>query len=170
MTDSVATAMPSEGDSAPDFTLSDDTGKERHLSDRAGKWTVVYFYPEDDTSGCTKEACEFRDANAEYGIRNAEIWGVSKFGVGSKAAFKAKYGLNFVLLADEDLAVSKRYGTWVEKNNYGKKSLGIQRSTFLVGPDGKVAHAWHRATAEGHAQQVLDALDEEQAKNAASKA
>ena len=161
--------MPAVGDTAPDFTLPDDTGAERHLSDRRGQWTVVYFYPGDDTSGCTTEACEFRDANAEYGIRNAEIWGISVLGTGSKARFKAKYGLNFVLLADEDHAVSDRYGAWVEKNNYGKKSMGIQRSTFLVDPDGKVARSWPKAKAEGHAQLVLDALDEEQSRSAVNK-
>ena len=106
MTDATAAAMPEEGAAAPDFTLHDDTGAERHLSDRRGQWTVLYFYPKDDTPGCTTEACEFRDANREYGIRNAEVWGVSVLGTGSKARFKAKFGLPFVLLADEDHAVA----------------------------------------------------------------
>ncbi|HEY7023784.1 MAG TPA: peroxiredoxin [Candidatus Limnocylindrales bacterium] len=169
MTDSIATAMPTEGDTAPDFTLFDDTGRERHLTDRRGQWTVVYFYPKDDTSGCTTEACEFRDSITDFGDRDAEIWGVSILGTGSKARFKAKYGLNFVLLADEDHAVAQRYGAWVEKKNYGKPYMGIQRSTFLVGPDGKVARAWPKVTPEGHAQQVLGALSEERSKAAAGK-
>jgi peroxiredoxin Q/BCP len=164
MTDAIAAVMPKEGAAAPDFTLYDDTGAKRHLSDRRGQWTVVYFYPKDDTAGCTMEACEFRDANAEYGIRNAEIWGVSVLGTGSKARFKAKFGLPFVLLADEDHAIAERYGAWVEKVNYGKTYMGIQRATFLVDPEGRVARRWPRVKPEGHAQQVLDAIDEEQAR------
>lgn len=161
MTDAMAVAMPGLGTTAPDFTLPDDTGTERHLSDRRGQWTVLFFYPKDDTSGCTIEACEFRDANAEYGIRNAEVWGISILGTGSKARFKAKFGLPFALLADEDHAVAERYGTWVQKMNYGKPYMGIRRATFLVDPEGKVARLWPKVTPEGHAQQVLDALDEE---------
>jgi len=164
MTDAIAAVMPEEGAAAPDFTLYDDTGAERHLSDRRGQWTVVYFYPKDDTAGCTMEACEFRDANAEYGIRDAEIWGISVLGTGSKARFKAKFGLPFVLLADEDHAIAERYGAWVEKVNYGKTYMGIQRATFLVDPEGRVARRWPRVKPEGHAQQVLDAIDEEQAR------
>jgi len=167
MTDATAAAMPEEGAAAPDFTLFDDTGAERHLSDRRGQWTVLYFYPKDDTSGCTTEACEFRDANREYGIRNAEVWGVSILGTGSKARFKAKFGLPFVLLADEHHAVAQEYGTWVQKTNYGKAYMGVQRATFLVDPDGRVARRWERVKPEGHAQQVLTALDEEQARSGA---
>ena len=166
MTDAIASAMPEVGDPAPDFTLLDDTGAERHLSDRQGQWTVLYFYPKDDTPGCTTESCEFRDAYNEYGIRNAEIWGLSVLGTGSKARFKAKFGLPFTLLADEDHAVAEKYGTWVEKTNYGKSYMGIQRATFLIGPDGKVARSWPKVKPEGHAQQVLDALDEERANTA----
>lgn len=166
MTDENAAGMPAEGAAAPDFTLFDDSGTERHLSDRRGHWTVLYFYPKDDTSGCTIESCEFRDAYSEYGIRNAEIWGVSILGTGSKARFKAKFGLPFVLLADEKHAVSEEYGTWVQKKNYGKPYMGIQRATFLVDPKGRVAKRWPRVKPEGHAQQVLDALDEAQAKAA----
>ena len=167
MTDLIAQAMPAEGATAPDFTLLDDTGTERHLSDRLGSWTVLYFYPKDDTPGCTTESCEFRDAYGEYGIRNAEIWGVSVLGTGSKAKFKAKFGLPFVLLADQDHAVAERYGTWVQKMNYGKPYMGVQRATFLIDPEGKVARLWPKVKPEGHAQQVLDALDEAQAEFAA---
>jgi peroxiredoxin Q/BCP len=156
--------MPAEGATAPDFTLLDDTNAERRLSDRRGSWTVLFFYPKDDTPGCTTESCSFRDAYAEYGIRNAEIWGISVLGTGSKARFKAKFGLPFVLLADEDHAVAERYGAWVEKHNYGKSYMGIQRATFLIDPEGRVARRWPRVKPEGHAEQVLQALDEEQAK------
>jgi peroxiredoxin Q/BCP len=166
MTDATAVEMPQEGTTAPDFTLPDDTGTERHLSDRRGQWTVLFFYPKDDTSGCTIEACEFRDANAEYGIRDAEVWGISILGTGSKARFKAKFGLPFALLADEDHAVAQEYGTWVQKMNYGKPYMGIQRATFLVDPQGKVARLWPKVTPEGHAAQVLAALDEERSRRA----
>ena len=166
MTDATAVEMPQEGTTAPDFTLPDDTGTERHLSDRRGQWTVLFFYTKDDTSGCTIEACEFRDANAEYGIRDAEVWGISILGTGSKARFKAKFGLPFALLADEDHAVAQEYGTWVQKMNYGKPYMGIQRATFLVDPQGKVARLWPKVTPEGHAAQVLAALDEERSRRA----
>jgi peroxiredoxin Q/BCP len=155
-----STPMPEAGQEAPDFTLPDDTGTQRRLSDQRGEWLVLWFYPEDDTSGCTTEACQFRDAEANYKELGATIWGISKLGVGSKAAFKAKYGLPFTLLADEDHAVSRTYGTWVVKNNYGKKSMGLQRATFLIDPQGKIARVWPRVKADGHADEVLDALRE----------
>lgn len=157
--DQLAT-MPQVGDQAPDITLPDDIGTERRLSDERGKWVVLYFYPTDDTPGCTTEACEFRDANADINARDAEVWGVSVLSTASKAAFKAKFGLPFVLLADEDHAVAERYGTWVEKNNYGRTYWGVQRSTFLVDPDGRVARSWPKVKPVGHAAEVLDALDE----------
>src|SRR3954471_10504180 len=111
MTDATAEAMPAVGTTAPDFTLFDDTGAQRSLSDRRGSWTVLYFYPKDDTPGCTTESCEFRDKYPEYGARNAEIWGISVLGTGSKAKFKKKFGLPFTLLADEDHSVAEQYGT-----------------------------------------------------------
>jgi len=155
--------MPQVGDEAPEVVLPDDTGTERRLSDEKGKWVVLYFYPKDDTSGCTIEACEFRNINSEINARDAEVWGVSILGSGSKAAFKAKFGLPFVLLADENHEVAERYGTWVEKQNYGRKYWGVKRSTFLVDPEGKVARAWPTVKAEGHAAEVLRALDEARA-------
>jgi peroxiredoxin Q/BCP len=170
MIDSIADAMPAEGATAPDFSLFDDTGTERRLSERRGSWTVLYFYPKDDTPGCTTESCEFRDAYGEYGVRDTEVWGVSVLGTGSKARFKAKFGLPFTLLADEDHSVAEQYGTWVQKVNYGKQYMGIQRATFLVDPDGRVARRWPKVKPEGHAQQVLDALDEEQAKRSPKRA
>lgn len=170
MTDEVTTSMPAQGDAAPDFELPDDTGAARRLSDRRGRWTVLYFYPKDDTPGCATEACEFRDANADIAARDAEVWGVSVLGTGSKQAFKAKFGLPFTLLADEDHAVAERYGTWVEKHNYGRTYMGIQRSTFLVDPDGRVARRWPRVKPEGHAAQVIAALDEVRGSGAESTA
>jgi len=158
--------MPTVGDVAPEVVLPDDTGAERRLSNERGKWVVLYFYPKDDTSGCTIEACEFRDANSDMAARDAEVWGVSILGTGSKAAFKAKFGLPFVLLADEDHATAERYGTWVEKQNYGRKYMGVKRSTFLVDPDGKIAKAWPTVKPEGHAAEVLAAIDEARSERA----
>ena len=166
MTDATAAAMPEEGAAAPDFTLHDDTGAERHLSDRRGQWIVLYFYPKDDTPGCTTEACEFRDANREYGIRNAEVWGVSILGTGSKARFKAKFGLPFALLADEDHAVAR------EVRDVGPENTTTARPTWassghFPGRSGRPSGAplAERVKPEGHAQQVLAALDEEQARS-----
>ena len=158
--DQQAPQMPQVGDEAPDFVLPDDTGTERRLADERSKWVVLYFYPKDDTAGCTTEACEFRDINADITARDAEVWGVSILGSGSKAAFKRKFGLPFVLLADEQHAVAEQYGTWVLKQNYGKSYWGVKRSTFLVDPDGRIAQTWPTVKAEGHAAEVLAALDE----------
>jgi peroxiredoxin Q/BCP len=161
MTNYIAPDMPAAGSIAPDFTLPDDTGTDRRLSGQRGKWVVLYFYPKDDTPGCTTEACEFRDANDAMTARDAEVWGVSVLGSGSKAAFKAKFGLPFTLLADEKHEVAERYGTWVQKDNYGRKYMGISRSTFLVDPDGRIARTWPKAKSAGHVAEVLAALDEE---------
>ncbi|MEA2622349.1 MAG: thioredoxin-dependent peroxiredoxin [Chloroflexota bacterium] len=152
--------MPEVGEPAPDFTLPDDTGAPRQLSDQRGHWLVLYFYPEDDTAGCTTEACQFRDADAAYRELDATIWGVSGKTSAAKAAFKAKFGLPFTLLADEDHGVSERYGTWVLKNNYGKTSWGIKRSTLVIDPEGRVAKVWPRVKADGHADEVLATLRE----------
>jgi peroxiredoxin Q/BCP len=151
--------MPSVGQAAPGFSLPDDTGTQRDLGERRGHWTVVYFYPKDDTPGCTTEACEFRDINSDINAHDAEVWGVSVLGTGSKAYFKRKFGLNFALLADVDHAVAESYGTWVEKSNYGRKYMGIARTTFLVDPDGRIAHVWPKVKAQGHAADVLAAID-----------
>ena len=152
--------MPQVGDPAPDFTLADETGTRHRLADQRGRWVVLYFYPKDDTPGCTVEACEFRDANDDILARDAVVWGVSPQGAESKAAFKSKYELPFTLLADEGHAVSETYGTWVEKSNYGRTYFGTGRTTFLVDPEGRVARVWPKVTAQGHAKQVLAALDE----------
>jgi thioredoxin-dependent peroxiredoxin len=155
--------MPAVGDPAPDLTLSDDRGSVHRLSDQRGRWVVLYFYPKDDTPGCTVEACEFRDANEDLLARDAVVWGVSPQGAASKARFRGKYGLPFDLLADEDHAVAEAYGTWVEKESQGKRYWGTRRSTFLIGPDGRVRRTWEQVTPQGHASEVLRAIEEEAA-------
>ena len=146
------------GDLAPEVALPDEHGTIHRLEDRRGSWTVLYFYPADDTPGCTTEACQFRDLDADLRGLDAEVWGVSPDGAGSHAAFRAKFGLPFTLLSDEDHDVAERYGAWGEKQSYGRTSVGLIRSTFLVGPDGRLAKVWPKVKADGHAQAVLDAL------------
>lgn len=155
--------MPEVGQPAPEIALPDDAGRDRRLSEERGKWVVLYFYPKDDTPGCTTEACEFRDANDQMGARDAEVWGVSVLGSGSKAVFKRKFGLPFSLLADERHETAEQYGTWVQKENYGRKYWGVKRSTFLVDPEGRIARTWPTVKPLGHAAEVLAALDEERA-------
>ena len=159
-------STPQAGDLAPEVALPDETGTIHRLADRSGSWTVVYFYPEDDTPGCTTEACQFRDLHDDINGLDAEIWGVSPDGSGSHAAFRAKFGLPFTLLSDEDHAVADAYGAWQERNNYGRKYWGIVRSSYLVDPDGRIAHAWPKVKADGHAAQVLEALEAARAERA----
>jgi thioredoxin-dependent peroxiredoxin len=156
-------SMPSPGDVAPDVTLPDHEGTVHRLSDQRGRWTILYFYPKDNTPGCTTEACGFRDANDAIVERGADVWGISPQGAASKRTFREKFQLPFALLADEDHAVAEAYGTWVEKENYGKRYWGVARTTFLVDPDGVVARVWPKVKPEGHAAEVLAALDEAQA-------
>jgi peroxiredoxin Q/BCP len=151
--------MPKVGELAPDFELRDDSGEAHRLSERRGHFTVVYFYPADDTPGCTKEACAFRDNDAAFKNADAAVWGLSPQGPASKAAFRAKYGLPFTLLADEDHAVADAYGAWGEKTNYGRTYWGILRASFLVGADGRVVRVWPKVNPDGHATEVLAALD-----------
>ena len=153
-------AMPQAGDPAPDVALPDAEGKVHRLSDQRGKWTILYFYPKDDTPGCTVEACEFRDTNEVIRDRGAEVWGVSPQNGASKRAFREKFNLPFTLLADEDHQVAEAYGSWVEKENYGRKYWGTARTTFLIDPDGRIARVWPKVKPEGHAADVLKALDE----------
>jgi peroxiredoxin Q/BCP len=155
--------MPAVGHVAPDVALPDASGTIHRLADQRGRWTVLYFYPKDDTPGCTIEACEFRDANETIVERGADVWGVSPQGAKSKRAFTEKFGLPFTLLADEDHAVADEYGSWVEKQNYGKTYWGVARRTFLIDPNGRVAKVWPKVTPEGHAAEVLAALDAAQA-------
>lgn len=148
------------GKKVPTFTLVADDGSKVKLADLKGSPVVLYFYPKDDTPGCTKEACSFRDRKMEIEARGAIVLGVSPDTVESHQKFRAKYDLNFRLLADPDHKVAEKYGAWREKNMYGKKSMGIQRSTYLIDAEGKVAKVWQRVKVEGHDEQVLEALKE----------
>jgi len=147
-----------EGKAAPDFELQSDSGETVKLSDLHGKPVVLYFYPKDDTPGCTTEACEFRDAYDVFRDRGAEVFGVSPDDVSSHEKFKTKYELPFTLLADPDHAVAEKYGVWGERKFAGKSYMGINRSTFVIDPDGKVARAMIGIKPAGHAEEVLNAL------------
>jgi thioredoxin-dependent peroxiredoxin len=147
-----------EGKPAPDFELQSDTGDSVKLSDFRGRPVVLYFYPKDDTPGCTTEACEFRDAYDVFRERGAEVVGVSPDDVASHGKFKSKYELPFTLLADPDHTVAEDYGVWVERNSGGKTSMGIKRSTFVIDRNGNVARALMGIKPAGHAAQVLDSL------------
>jgi thioredoxin-dependent peroxiredoxin len=153
-----APAWIEEGETAPDFTLPADDGSTVRLSGLRGKPVVLYFYPQDDTPGCTKEACAFRDRSADLAAHGAAVLGVSPDDVESHGRFRDKFHLNFPLLADAGHQVASRYGAWREKNMYGKKSMGIQRSTFLLDRDGVVRKVWKRVMVDGHDEQVLAAL------------
>jgi peroxiredoxin Q/BCP len=155
--------MPAVGDLAPTSPCRDETGSIHRLADQHGRWTILYFYPRDDTPGCTAEACAFRDANDTIVERGADVWGVSPQGAASKRAFREKFGLPFTLLADEDHRAAEAYGSWVEKQNYGKTYWGTARTTFLIDPDGRIARVWPKVRPEGHPDEVLAALDEAQA-------
>ena len=150
--------MIDAGDEAPDFTLPSDTEGDVTLSDHRGRTVVLYFYPKDLTSGCTVQACDLRDSLERIEERDAVVLGVSPDPVGMHAKFRAKHDLNFPLLADEDHAVAEAYGVWKEKSMYGRSYMGIERSTFIIAPDGTVAHAWRGVKAKGHADRVLDAI------------
>ncbi len=150
-----------EGKAAPGFTLDDADGKKVSLKDFAGKHVILYFYPKDDTPGCTKEACGFRDGWKELQKANAVVLGVSADGGASHQKFRAKYKLPFPLLSDPDRKVMEKYGAYGEKMMYGKKTVGVIRSTVWIDPDGKVKKHWKKvASAEAHPAQVLEALKE----------
>ncbi len=146
------------GDTAPAITLPRDGGEMVSLADFAGKKVVVYFYPKDDTPGCTKEAIGFTDMVAEFDAAGAVILGVSKDSVKKHDKFVAKHDLKIALLSDEDGDVCERYGVWVEKNMYGKKYMGIERATFLIDEAGKIAQVWRKVKVPGHVEAVLDAV------------
>ena len=150
--------MVEEGKQAPDFELASDSGERVRLSELRGSPVVLYFYPRDDTPGCTTQACSFRDAYGEFEERGTTILGVSPDDESSHVRFKEKYGLPFALLADPEHEVAELYDVWVEKNNYGKRSMGIKRSTFVIDAEGNVARAMYGVSPDGHADEVLEAL------------
>lgn len=150
--------MLKEGEAAPDFELRSDEGDPVRLSDYRGQKVILYFYPKDDTPGCTIEACEFRDRLPEIRDRDAVVLGVSPDDVDSHRKFKQKYELPFVLLADTDHEVAEAYGVWGEKKRYGRTYEGIHRTTFLIGKDGKVERVFEKVRPEGHSEEVLEAL------------
>ena len=150
--------MVEEGKPAPDFELTSDTGERIRLSDLRGKPVVLYFYPKDDTPGCTAQACGIRDAWGEFERAGAAVYGISPDDEASHARFKEKYGLQFPLLADTGHEVAERYGVWVEKSMYGKDYWGVERSTFVVDEDGNVAKVMRKVKPDTHADDVLAAL------------
>ncbi len=147
-----------KGDQAPDFQLSDQDGNLHKLGDYAGQTVVLYFYPRDDTPGCTKQACSLRDDMKEINAEGAVVLGVSTDSAESHQKFIAKHELNFPLLVDAEAEVATRYGAWGEKVLYGRKSIGMTRATFVIGPDGVLTKVWKRAKAAEHGQAVLKAL------------
>jgi peroxiredoxin Q/BCP len=150
--------MLKEGDQAPDIRVRTDSGEEFQLSGMKGKRVVLYFYPKADTPGCTTESCEFRDGMQDFARKDAAIVGISPDKPAAQAKFKTKYDLPFTLLADEDKTAAQAYGVWKEKNMYGKKVMGIERTTFIIGPDGKIEKIYSKVKAQGHAADVLNNL------------
>ncbi len=150
--------MVEEGQPAPDFNLPDQDGKDVSLAKLRGTPVVLYFYPKDNTPGCTKEACAFRDARAEYEKAGATVLGVSPDSTASHRKFADKFELPFTLLADTEKAVCQLYGVWKEKNMYGKKSMGVERTTFVIGPDGIVHKVFRKVKVDDHSDAVLEAI------------
>ena len=146
------------GQKAPAISLNDQHGKTHRLADYAGRSVVLYFYPKDDTPGCTKESCDFRDNLKKFSASKAAVLGISILDEASKLKFAEKYDLNFPLLADADHAIADKYGTWQKKTNYGREYMGIARTTYPIGPDGKVARRWDKVNVTGHADDVLAAV------------
>ncbi len=157
-TKSSDSSAPGAGDPAPDFTLEADRGDPVTLSDLRGKKVVLYFYPKDDTSGCTTQACEFRDALPDFEADGAVILGVSPDSVESHRKFRDKYDLNFRLLADTEQEVAEAYGVWKQKKMFGNTFMGVERSTFLIDEEGVIREAWRRVRPKGHAAKVSSAL------------
>ena len=148
-----------EGDKAPDIHLDSDSGEGFDLAGLHGKNVVLYFYPKADTPGCTKEACEFRDTSKKFTKANTVIVGVSPDPTKAQAKFKDKFDLPFTLLADVDHKVAEAYGVWKEKSMYGKKYMGVERTTFIIGRDGNIRKIFPKVKVEGHAEEVLAAID-----------
>jgi peroxiredoxin Q/BCP len=153
-------ALVEPGRKAPAFALPDQDGKTHRLRDYAGRPLILYFYPKDDTPGCTREACAFRDARPDFKKGRAAVLGVSVLDAASKARFARKHRLNFPLLADPEHAVADKYGVWMRKSLYGRRYMGLGRVTYLIGPNGKVARRWDNVKVDGHAADVLRAVDE----------
>ena len=147
-----------EGKKAPDFSAATDGGKKLKLSDLRGKPVVLYFYPKDDTSGCTAQACGFRDDHPKFTKGAVTVIGISRDSVASHDKFKKKHDLNFPLASDEEGKVTEAYGVWVQKSMYGRKYLGIERATFLIDGKGKIAKIWHKVKVPGHIDEVLQAV------------
>jgi peroxiredoxin Q/BCP len=147
------------GDTAPAFDLTLDDGGRARLADYSGRRVILYFYPKDDTTGCTSEAQQFTALIDDFTKAGAVVIGVSRDSIRSHAKFRAKYDLKVLLGADEDGAVTEAYGVWVEKSLYGRQYMGIERATFLIGADGRLAKVWRKVKTAGHAAQVLDALN-----------
>jgi peroxiredoxin Q/BCP len=152
-------ALIDVGKKAPAFTLKDQDSKPHKLSDLAGQPVVLYFYPKDDTPGCTKETCAFRDNLPKFKKSKAAVFGISILDEKSKAKFAKKFDVNFPLLADAEHEVAERYGVWQKKSLYGREFMGIARTTYLVGADGKVAKRWDNVKVDGHAEDVLAAVE-----------
>ncbi|MEM1355990.1 MAG: thioredoxin-dependent thiol peroxidase [Planctomycetota bacterium] len=155
-----APALVEPGKAAPAFNLADQEGNKHRLSSFKGSWVVLYFYPKDDTPGCTTQACQFRDASEQLKQRGAVVLGISPDDTKSKTKFATKHGLNFPVLADEGAQVCTKYGVWQEKSMYGRTYLGVVRTTYLIDPKGKVARRFDKVKVKQHAQDVLSALDE----------
>ncbi len=149
---------PEPGQDAPDFTLPRDGGEDVTLSKLRGAPVVIYFYPRDDTSGCTKQALGFTERTEDFAAAGATVLGVSKDSIAKHEKFRDKHGLGVALLSDEDSDVCERYGVWVSKNMYGKQFMGIERTTFLIDADGKIARVWNKVKVPGHVDDVLDAV------------
>ena len=148
------------GKKAPNFSLKDQAGTAHSLADYAGKPVVLYFYPKDDTPGCTTESCDFQSRLPAFRRSKAEVLGMSILDEKSKARFAQKHGLTFPLLADAEHAVAEKYGVWQQKQRYGRKYMGIVRTTYLIGPDGKVVRRWDKVSVDGHAEEVQRAVEE----------
>jgi peroxiredoxin Q/BCP len=155
-----AAALVEVGSPAPAFTLEDQTGTTRSLQEQRGRWVVLYFYPKDHTSGCTKEACQFQEATPRFKKVDAVIFGVSPDEVASHARFAEKWGLQFTLLADPEKKMLADYGVWQKKSMYGRQYLGVVRTTYLIDPKGIVAARWDKVKVPGHEDAVLDKLKE----------
>ena len=150
--------IPKEGAKAPGFTVLDDRGEKVSLADYKGRNVVLYFYPKDDTPGCTTEACDFRDQYSKLRKKGAVLLGVSPDDARSHAKFKQKHELPFPLIVDADKKLCNEFGVWKEKSMYGRKYMGVERSTFVIGPDGRIKAAWRKVSVTGHVDEVLAAL------------